>query len=139
MRVRRKTIWGHTNSNGELSFQGAELAEFCRLHPNRSIIIRAEVQSKEPSDKLKGYFFGYLIKELQRGLYDNGECLSEQETYNKIRSACPLFVAEERDGEKWKVRRREWEELDQAEAVEVIGWIHRWASENLYLVLDEPK
>lgn len=139
MRVRRKTIWGTTNSSGELTFQSAELTEFCRLHPNRSIIIRAEVQSKEPSDKLKGYFFGYLIKELQRGLYDNGECLSEQETYNRVRNACPLFQVEERIEGGWKVRRREWEELDQAEAVEVIGWVHQWASENLFLILDDPK
>ena len=96
MRVRRKTIWGKINSNGELEVRLADLDEFCRMHPNRSIILRAEIQSKEPSSKLKAYFFGYVIKEVQRAFYDAGEDYTEEQTYNRIRAVCPLFLSEER-------------------------------------------
>ena len=112
--------------------------EFCRMHPNRSIILRAEIQSKEPSSKLKAYFFGYVIKEAQRAFYDAGEDYTEEQTYNRIRSVCPLFLSEERVEGKWKVRMREWEELDSAEAVEVVAWIQRYMAENYYTILNDP-
>ena len=138
MRVRRKTIWGKINSNGELEVRLADLDEFCRMHPNRNIIIRAEVQSIEPSGKLKAYFFGYVIKEVQRAFYDAGEDCTEEQTYNRIRAVCPLFLSEERVEGKWKVRMREWEELDSAEAVEVVAWIQRYMAENYYTILNDP-
>ena len=138
MRVRRKTIWGRINSNGELEVRLADLDEFCRMHPNRSIILRAEIQSKEPSSKLKAYFFGYVIKEVQRAFYDAGEDCTEEQTYNRIRAVCPLFLSEERVEGKWKVRMREWEELDSAEAVEVVAWIQRYMAENYYTILNDP-
>lgn len=139
MRVRRKTIWGKINGKGELVVRFADLEEFCKMHPNRNIIIRAEVQSREPSGKLKGYFFGYLIKEAQRAMYDNGEDYTEEQTYDKLRKECPIFLSEEREEDGWRVRLREWEELDSAEAVEVIAWMQRYMAENYYLILNDPQ
>ena len=33
---------------------------------------------------------------------------------------------------------REWEELDSAEAVEVVAWIQRYMAENYYTILNDP-
>lgn len=140
MRVRRKTLWAKINAKGEPKVAWQEFEYFCRLHPNRNIIVRVEVQSIEPSPKIKAYFFGYVVKELQRAMYDNGEDLTEEQVYNKVRRECPMFVHEERTEQgEWKVRLREWEELDSAEAVEVVSWVHRYAAENYYLILSDPQ
>lgn len=137
MRVRKKTLWGKIDSKGELGMRWAELEEFCKLHPNCNIILRAEIQSKEPSKKMKAYFFGYVLQEMQRAMYENGEDLTEQGVYDKIRRECPVFCEEIREEGKWKVRVREWEELDTAEAVEAIAWVQRYGAENYYTIIND--
>lgn len=93
----------------------------------------------EPSEKTTNYFFGYLIPELQNAFLEQGEHLSKEQTYDKIRSLCPLFKKEERQNGEWRVTLKEFEELDQAESNEVIDWLYQWAAENLYLILDNPR
>lgn len=139
MRLRRKTLWGRIDKNGTPNVHWNELEDFCKLHPNKAIIVRVEVQATEPSEKLKNYWFGYVVKEMQRAFYDLGYNYSEARTYDEIRKNCPLFLEEKRENGEWKTRVKEWEELDVAEAVDIIAWTQRWASEEFFWIIDDPR
>lgn len=138
MRIRRITLWKRLGPKGELDL-GEKAADFCRGHKGKPVLVRISVQSEEPSEKLTNYFFGYVVKELQRAMHENGEDLREAEVYDRIRTECPLFLEENRENGEWKVRAKEWEELDVAEAVEIVAWVQRWASENYYWVIEDPE
>lgn len=138
MRIRRITFWRRIGIDGNL-YLGERLAEFCAMYKGKPAIVRVSVQSEEPSEKLTNYFFGYVVKELQRAMHENGEDMREAQVYDRIRTECPLFLEEKRENGKWKTRAKEWEELDVAEAVEVVAWVQRWASENYFWIIDDPE
>lgn len=140
MRLRRKTIVGKIDSKGNLNAPWQVLQDFCSMHQNRGVIIRAEILSKEPSEKATNYFFGYIVPELQGILMDvYGERFTKEQSYDWIRKQCPLFVQEERIKGEWRATLKDWEQLDQAECNEVIEWIIQYCAENFYQVLDYPK
>lgn len=139
MRLRTKILFGRTDKNGRLKIHEEELEAFCRLHPNKAIVVRLEAYATPPSTRLTNYFFGYVVKELRQALFVKGEDLSEAQTYDLIRSICPHFLEETREKGAWKTRAKEWEELDSTEAVDTIAWIQRWASEELYWIIEDPK
>lgn len=140
MRLRRKTIVGKINSKGELNAPWQVLQDFCSMHRDCGVIIRAELMPKEASDKTKAYFFGYIINELREILWQTyGERYTKEQTYDWIRKQCPLFIHEEREKGEWRVRLKEFEELDSAEAVEVVDWIMQYVAENFNEILEEPK
>lgn len=139
MRIRRKTLYGKIDGKGRLGFSQAVLDDFCRLFPNKNVIIRVEPQPEEPSEKLTNYFFGYIVKEMQSAMYESWELTSEEKVYNEIRRNCPLFLEEKRENGKWETRVKEWEELDLAEAVEVVSWVQQWAAEEFNWIIDDPR
>jgi hypothetical protein len=138
MRVRNKTLMGRIGENGELNLHWDALKEFLSSHKGKVAIVRVELMAVEPTEKTRNYFFGYIIPELKNAFMENGEHLTKEETYNKIRGLCPLFIREDRVEGKWKRRIVEFEELDQAECNEIIDWTIQWAAENLFFVLDPP-
>lgn len=141
MRVRAKTMVGRINEHGEILGSWGMVQDFCNLHKGKAVIVRVELQPIEPSEKTRNYFFGYCVPEMQGAFMTAyGEHLTREQTYNRIRDLCPLFSEQERlaDG-AWKTRLKEFEELDQAEANEVIEWLFQFAAENFSLVLDSPQ
>lgn len=114
------------------------LTDFLLMHRGKVVILRVELQPKEATEKTKNYFFGYIIPELRNAFMENGEHLTKEQTYNRLRELCPLFIHEERVNGEWKRRLMEWEELDQAECNEIIDWTIQWVAENLFFVLDPP-
>lgn len=140
MRLRRKTIIGKINAKGELSASWQVLGDLCKMHPNRGVIIRAEILATEPSERTKGYWWAYIIPELREILWQNyGERYTKEQTYDWLRNLCPLFIQEERVEGKWKRTLKEFEELDSAEAGEAIDWVMQYVAENFNEILDEPK
>lgn len=138
MRLRRKTIVGKIDSKGDLNAPWQVLQDFCSMHKDRGIILRAEILSKEPSEKVKAYYFGYILGEVREALMQTyGERFTKSQTDEWLRKQCPLFIEETREKGEWKVRLKEFEELDPAEANEAIEWIFQFASENLNLILDD--
>lgn len=138
MRLVRKTLYGKTDSQGKLRCFFGELEEFCKLHPNRGIIIRAEIQPIEPSERTKNYYYGYCISEMQGVMLLSGERLTREQVDAELRKNCPICYEEKREGGKWKVRVKEFDELDQAEANEYIEWLYQYAAENYNKILENP-
>lgn len=138
MRIRSKTMMGRIGEHGELNLHWDALTAFLQTHRGKVAIVRVELQPVEASEKTQNYFFGYIIPELKNAFMENGEHLTKEETYNKIRGLCPLFIREDRVEGKWKRRIVEFEELSQEEACEVIDWTIQFAAENLFWVLDPP-
>lgn len=139
MRVKRLTVVGRIDSNGELQLPWEKLKEFGNLNKDRAVIVRTEVQPKEPSEKLRNFVFGYAIPEMQRILYDNGEDYTKEETYQVLRGRCPVFLDESFKDGMWHARRKEWEELDSAEAVEFVAWLQRYAAVNYCAIISDPE
>lgn len=138
MRLRRKSLVGKIDSKGELKAPWNTLYDFCTMHKDRAVIIRAEIMPKEPSEKVQAYYFGYIIPEFQDAIMQAyGERLTKSQTDEWIRCQCPLFIEETRENGRWRKRIREFEELDPAEANEAIEWMFQFASENLNLVIDD--
>jgi hypothetical protein len=108
------------------------------MHKGRSLLVRLEVQSIEPTERMTNYFFGYVVKEMRNAYENLGESLTEAQTYDKIRANCPVFLEEKREKGEWKTRGKEWEELSVEEAVEAIAWIQRWASMEFGWIIDDP-
>lgn len=140
MRLRRKTIVGRINPKGEIEAHWQTLYDFCSLHKDSGVIIRAEIMPKEPSEKTKNYFFGYLISEMQGILMQEyGERYTKDESYDWVRKQCPLFIQEERVNGEWKKTYKDFEDLSQSEANEVIDWLIQYCAENFYQILDYPQ
>ena len=140
MRIKKKTLVGRIDDKGNLIAPLQLLGDFCNLNKDRSVIIRIEVQPQEASEKLQNYVFGYVVPEMQRILHDNGEDLTRAQTFDYLKSLCPVFLDEEYLGDgRWKQRKREWEELDVAEAVEFCAWVQRLASIEFNQVIQDPQ
>ena len=140
MRIKKKTLVGRIDDKGNLIAPLQLLGDFCNLNKGRSVIIRIDVQPQEASEKLRNYVFGYVVPEMQRILHDNGEDYTREQTFNYLKSLCPVFLDEEYLGDgKWKQRKKEWEELDVAEAVEFCAWVQRLASIEFNQVIQDPQ
>lgn len=139
MRVRRKTITGRFNSKGALEAPWDMVEAFGMLHRDQGVIVRFEIVPKEPSERLANFVFGYVIPELQGMFHDNGEDYTKEQTYNRIRELCPVFLEETYTQEGWKRRVKSWEELDSAEAVEFVAWVQRWCAENYSFYIADPE
>lgn len=138
MRIRGKSLVGKVGDRGEIIAHWEAMSEFLSMHKGRAVILRAEILPKEASEKTKNYFFGYIVPEMQSAYMEAGEHLTREQTYNHLREACPLFIAETRENGQWRRRIKEWEELDQAEVNEAIDWIFQYAAENFSKILDNP-
>ena len=140
MRIKRKTLVGRINAEGDLIAPMQLLQDFCNLNRERSVIIRVEVQPQEAGEKIRNYVFGYVIPEMQRILHDNGEDYTRAQTFEYLKSICPLFLDEEYLGNgKWKQRKKEWEELDKAEVVEFVAWVQRLAAIEFNQIIQDPE
>ncbi len=140
MRIKRKTLVGRINAEGDLIAPMQLLQDFCNLNRERSVIIRVEVQPQEAGEKIQNYVFGYVIPEMQRILHDNGEDYTRAQTFEYLKSICPVFLDEEYLGNgKWKQRKKEWEELDKAEVVEFVAWVQRLAAIEFNQIIQDPE
>ena len=140
MRIKRKTLVGRINAEGDLIAPMPLLQDFCNLNRERSVIIRVEVQPQEAGEKIRNYVFGYVIPEMQRILHDNGEDYTRAQTFEYLKSICPVFLDEEYLGNgKWKQRKKEWEELDKAEVVEFVAWVQRLAAIEFNQIIQDPE
>lgn len=139
MRVRSKTIVGRIGPRGELNAPWDVMAEFLSLHKGKAVILRAEIQPVEATEKTRNYFFGYVLPEIQNAFMEQGEHLTKAQTYDRLRDWCPLFHEEKRENGKWRDHVKEFEELDQAQVNEVIDWLFQFSAENLNLILDNPQ
>lgn len=140
MRIKRKTLVGRINAEGDLIAPMQLLQDFCNLNRERSVIIRVEVQPQEAGKKIRNYVFGYVIPEMQRILHDNGEDYTRAQTFEYLKSICPVFLDEEYLGNgKWKQRKKEWEELDKAEVVEFVAWVQRLAAIEFNQIIQDPE
>lgn len=140
MRIKRKTLVGRINAEGDLIAPMQLLQDFCNLNRERSVIIRIDVQPQEAGEKIRNYVFGYVIPEMQRILHDNGEDYTRAQTFEYLKSICPVFLDEEYLGNgKWKQRKKEWEELDKAEVVEFVAWVQRLAAIEFNQIIQDPE
>lgn len=140
MRIKRKTLVGRINAEGDLIAPMQLLQDFCNLNRERGVIIRVEVQPQEAGEKIRNYVFGYVIPEMQRILHDNGEDYTRAQTFEYLKSICPVFLDEEYLGNgKWKQRKKEWEELDKAEVVEFVAWVQRLAAIEFNQIIQDPE
>ena len=130
---------GRITDSGELIAPFNTLESFCSLHKGKSLIIRAEILPTEASERLRNFVFGYVVPELQTAYHLMGEDYTKAQTWQAIRSVCPIFLEEERENGKWRVRVKDWEEIDNTLAVEFITWVQRYAAENLNLIIDDPE
>ena len=138
MRVVRKTLYGKTDSKGNLHCFFGELEEFCKLHPNRGIILRAEIQPIEPTERTKNYYYGYCVPEMQAAMLMSGERLTREQVDAELRKNCPICLEERMDQGHWHCRVKELDEMDQAEVNEFIEWLYQYAAENYNKILDSP-
>ena len=140
MRIKRKTLVGRINAEGDLIAPMQLLQDFCNLNRERSVIIRVEVQPQEAGERIRNYVFGYVIPEMQRILHDNGDDYTRAQTFEYLKSICPVFLDEEYLGNgKWKQRKKEWEELDKAEVVEFVAWVQRLAAIEFNQIIQDPE
>lgn len=140
MRIKRKTLVGRINAEGDLIAPMQLLQDFCNLNRERSVIIRVEVQPQESGENIRNYVFGYVIPEMQRILHDNGEDYTRAQTFEYLKSICPVFLDEEYLGNgKWEQRKKEWEELDKAEVVEFVAWVQRLAAIEFNQIIQDPE
>lgn len=131
---------GRIGLKGEINAPWQVLEDFASMHKGKSVAIRMEILPVEPSEKTRGYFFGYVLSEVQNALMDvYGERMSKEQSYDWLRRQCPLFITEERVNGEWKAILKDFEDLDQAEAGEVIDWTIQFCAENFNLILDLPK
>lgn len=138
MRLKTLIIWTRIGERGGIKLPSDRISTFASMHKGKSLLVRYEVQSIEPTERMTNYFFGYVVKEMREAYESIGESLTNAQAYDKIRENCHVFLEEKRENGEWKVRVKEWEELSVEEAVEAIAWVQRWASIEFNWVIDDP-
>lgn len=132
MRIRKKTLYGRISPKGELKIHTDLMADFCRMHQGKAVIIRIEIQPTEPTDKQKAYYWGYIVPEVQGALMEIGEVKTKEQTDAYLRSLCP--ICENDEG-----RVREFGDLDVAEVGGYLDWVMQFAAEELHLPLEDAE
>ena len=139
MRVRSKLLWGKIDAFGELRISKEEIAEFCRLHPGRSVAVRLDIVPKEASEATSCYYYGYLLHTVQGIFLEAGERMTKAQIDAYLRSLCPICYEEKWENGELKSRVREYEEMDQAEINEYIEYLYQYFAENYQCVLESPR
>lgn len=140
MRIQRLTTTKRISPEGRLSLETPEVQEFCRQHPNRSVIVRVELLPIPPSQKSISYYWKVVVPTVQRGLYDvSGYDLTLSQTDRFIRENIPVTIDERWEDGKIRKRIREIDELDAAEFNELIEQLKVYASEHLFVYIEEPE
>lgn len=102
------------------------MIDFARLHPNSAIILRAEIQPKDPTERQRAYYEGYILNEMQNALYEAGEPMFKSQLDEYLISLCPILEG-----------KHCFDDLDPCEVGGYLDWLYQWAAENYSKILDD--
>ena len=83
MRIRNKAIVGRIGEDGELIANWPVMAEFLAMHKGKAVILRAELQPKEASEKTTLASLGETAREL-RNVGNLFTSLTEAKTAQRV-------------------------------------------------------
>jgi hypothetical protein len=105
------------------------LRDFCRRFPGRRVLVRLIALSKEQTAAQRGYYYGYILPEINAARAEQGTVETEAETDAFLRGECPLCW---RDGECQTVV-----ELDSEDMSKFIDWLKWYAAENFQVYVED--
>lgn len=139
MRIRKIAITRRISDKGKISLDVPDVAEFCRQHCGKAVIVRIELLPTEVSEKSLAYYWKVAVPTVQRGLYELGYDLTQKQTDKFIREQMPVCHEERWEGiRKLKDRIKTADEMDTAEFNEMMEQLKIWAAENLNVYVEEP-
>lgn len=122
------------NLSGRISDKGLHLPmevlrDFCRRFTGRRAVVRIIALSREVTAAQRGYYYGYILPEINAARAKQGTIESELETDAFLRGECPICW---RDGECRKPL-----EMDAEDMSNFIDWLQQYAAENFQVYIED--
>lgn len=131
-------IVAHIDEQGKLkTIQRDMIAEWCRKHSGKTIVLKLEVKRKKRSNMQNAFYHGICVPMVQQGMYELGTEMSLQETHEFLKIEFNYKEVPSLHGELMKVP-RSTTELTTVEFMVYIEKIQRFASEYLGIVIPDP-
>jgi hypothetical protein len=142
MNLEERTLTFEIGLDGKLYIHEKDIyAEILTNQDNRGRrgIMTIQFLGKEKSQQLLGYYWGVVVKDVQKYMYDKGECMTGRQIDEMLREQVILTsdIAYTLLGEELeKVKRIS--DLDNKTLAEFIYQVKIWAAENLNLYIKDP-
>lgn len=140
MRKNEIAVPGTITNSGALKMFMGEVNEFFSEHKNEKVIARFIALGKEPSHIQRGYYFNYIVPEVKKGLWENGDRKNEEDTETFLRESSPVCWSEVAnvDTGKYEKTLRPFSDLSSDELSQHIDFVKQMSAEELGVFIDDP-
>jgi hypothetical protein len=114
--------------------------EFMKQHPDKRMMITAEVYEPGTTNGLRAYFFKVVLPLCQKGLHRLGYTYTQKETEKQIKRYSPIMIEETWDPDtcKHQCNYKSLADLSSDELRWYIEDLQRWAAEDLNIYIPDP-
>lgn len=132
---------GQITPSGSLKMYMGELNAFFKKWPGARVVSRFFVALPGTTESQRGYYFGYIVPAIKKGLLEIGEVMMEEDVDYFLRSNCPFTVVEYPNIITGKYARevKEIRDLSRLDMVNFIEWVKVYAAENFSLYIEDPE
>ncbi len=129
-----------TNENGELMiYNKPQFDAFCKENPDRTIIFKAEIVSKKNSARMTAYYYAEVLPKIMKGFQEMGQHHNKASMEQELKKYVTTLHYSVINGEDINHHEREFNDLDFEEKKQHIAECIQFASEQLGVIIQEPK
>lgn len=141
MKEIEKTVTAKINGSGGLMIFMEELNEFLKNWKNKKVVISFKVLPGETTPQLRGYYYSYVVPEVRRARWKNGDRENEEQTEFFLRSISPVTALSRYNNKtgKYDLEVLSISDLSNPELLEHIEFIQQMAAEEYSAYIDDPK
>lgn len=138
--MNRVRTTGIIDSIGNLKMYMGEAEVAFQAHKNHRVIATFELIPRGTSDALRGYYFGYVVPSVRKGLWALGERKTQKNTEQYLRLLSPITNKESFDPTTGEYTNTiiGISDLDNAGLIEHIEFIKQFAAEELQVYIEDP-
>ena len=126
---------GMIDANGRLRLPMERVTAFTAANKGKRIIARFEVVESGTSMALMAYYYNYIVPTVCAALRETGERLNEESTDKFLINNYPGDTMRDGNGAAAFYARQ----LNQHQMLDFLEWIKQFASENLYVYIEDPR
>ena len=129
-----------TNDKGELLiYNKAQFDAFFKENPGRRFVFKAERCGKTSSARMTAYYFAEVLPKIIKGFQDLGENHNKASMMQELQKYCTTLHRSIINGEDINNVPLEFNDLNFEEKRAHISECIKFASEQLHVVIEEPK
>ena len=141
MKFNSHKFYGKITNDGKLKIDRNELDNFIKDYKDQACIIEIEILDSRKYNKLRAYYFNYILPTVRNLFWDNGIRMDIEGTNYFLKKTYPLFMEEKINPEtqKWEVTIKSINDLNKYEFYDYIEHIKQYIAENFDYFLTDPQ